>query len=90
MVHLAAVKNDAELAEKVSAKIEELELGPEDDFDTGEYSATVYGSKFAAMDIPKHDMPEDEMPRDVAYRLIRSAMHVEVHCISLTLLAGTI
>lgn len=70
MVHLAAVKNDADLEQKISAKIEELEVGPEDDFGE-EFSSTVYGSRFASCDIPKHEMPEGEMPRDVAYRLIK-------------------
>jgi glutamate decarboxylase len=76
MVHLAAVKNDSDLAEKVNAKIEALELGPEDVDDDevqADFGTTVYGSKFAAMDIPKHEMPEGEMPRDVAYRLIKYA-----------------
>ena len=70
MVHLAAVVNDADAGQKLSSKFEELEIGPEEDFGE-EYSTTVYGSKFAACDIPKHEMPEGEMPKEVAYRLIK-------------------
>lgn len=33
--------------------------------------ASVYGSKFAAQDLPTHEMPESEMPREVAYRMIK-------------------
>lgn len=70
MVHLAAVKNDADLGQKVTAKIEEMEIGPEEDFGE-EFSTSVYGSRFASQDIPKHEMPEGEMPKEVAYRLIK-------------------
>ena len=34
--------------------------------------ASVYGGRFAAHGIPKHEMPEEPMPREVAYRLIKS------------------
>lgn len=78
MVHLAAVKNDAELDDKVNVKIESLELGPEDVDEEDvhpDFGTAVYGSKFAAMDIPKHEIPDDEMPKDVAYRLIKYGPH---------------
>ena len=68
MVHLAAVKNDSAHGKTIDQKFEELDLGPSDD---NGFTASVYGSKFAAMDIPKHEMPDDEMPRDIAYRLIK-------------------
>lgn len=42
---------------------------PEIDADT--FTASVYGSKFAGQDLPKHEMPEDEMPREIAYRMIK-------------------
>lgn len=68
MVHLAAVKNDADMGKTIDQKFDELELGPSNNND---FTASVYGSRFAAMDIPKHEMPDDEMPRDIAYRLIK-------------------
>lgn len=49
-------------------EIDELDLGvPGED----SFTASVYGSRYAALDLPKHEMPEDEMPREVAYRMIK-------------------
>jgi glutamate decarboxylase len=78
MVHLASVVNEAAVraaAEKAGLpKRESLDLGaPGDD----EFTASVYGSRFAAADIPKHEMPEGEMPRDVAYRLIKDDLTLD-------------
>ena len=39
--------------------------------DEDEFTASVYGSRFAAADLPKHEMPNDEMPREIAYRMIK-------------------
>ncbi len=68
MPHLAKVTNDADTTKHINDKMGEFELGPEDN---GDFGTSVYGSKFTAMDIPKHEMPEGEMPRDIAYRLIK-------------------
>ena len=68
MVHLAAVKNDSEIQQqKLVHGMEELDLS----VNQGEFTESVYGSKFAATDIPKHEMPEDEMPSKIAYRLMK-------------------
>ncbi|KFY31160.1 hypothetical protein V493_01336 [Pseudogymnoascus sp. VKM F-4281 (FW-2241)] len=32
---------------------------------------SVYASRFAAQDLPKHEMPEGGMPKEVAYRMIK-------------------
>lgn len=69
MVHLARVATQKDLDEQVVPGLEKLdfeELPGEDEF-----TASVYGSKFAAADLPKHEMPEREMPREVAYRMIK-------------------
>ena len=68
MVHLGRVKNDKDLDEKLIPGLENIDLtSPGSD----EFTASVYGSRFAATDIPKHEMPEEEMPKEVAYRLIK-------------------
>lgn len=41
------------------------------------FSTSVYGSRFAAQDLPKLDMPESEMPRDIAYRLIKDDLSLD-------------
>ena len=55
-------------------RIEDFDLGP---ISEDEFTATVYGSKFAAQDIPKHEMPEGEMPKEVAYRLIKDDLTLD-------------
>lgn len=50
----------------------ELEVAGED-----EYSTSIYGSRFAAMDLPHHDMPEKEMPKEIAYRMIRDELSLD-------------
>ncbi|KAL2264376.1 hypothetical protein VTK26DRAFT_5802 [Humicola hyalothermophila] len=37
----------------------------------------VYGSKFAAQDLPRHEMPESEMPKEVAYRKIKDELSLD-------------
>jgi glutamate decarboxylase len=65
MVHLAKVLTDKNLAD---SKLPELE---------NEYTASVYGSRFAAQDLPKHEMPDNEMPREVAYRMIKDDLTLD-------------
>jgi glutamate decarboxylase len=47
---------------------------PEED-DT--FTTTVYGSRFAACDLPKTEMPELEMPKEVAFRLIKDDLSLD-------------
>ncbi|KFZ04849.1 hypothetical protein V501_08908 [Pseudogymnoascus sp. VKM F-4519 (FW-2642)] len=36
-----------------------------------QFMTSVYASKYAAQDLPKHEMPEGGMPKEVAYRMIK-------------------
>jgi glutamate decarboxylase len=75
MVHLATVKKDTEVpASTTLPRVETLDLNPpgEDDF-----SSSVYGSRYAAEQLPSHEMPEKEMPRDIAYRMIRDDLSLD-------------
>jgi glutamate decarboxylase len=42
-----------------------------------EFTTSVYGSRFAGMDLPRHHMPEGEMPREVAYRMIKDDLSLD-------------
>ncbi|KAB8556626.1 hypothetical protein FH972_025662 [Carpinus fangiana] len=42
-----------------------------------EVSTSVYGSSWAAQDLPRLDMPELEMPKEVAYRLIKDDLTLD-------------
>ena len=41
------------------------------------FTTTVYGSRFAACDLPKTEMPEYEMPKEVAFRLIKDDLSLD-------------
>ncbi|PKS11767.1 hypothetical protein jhhlp_001060 [Lomentospora prolificans] len=41
------------------------------------YTTSVYGSRFAAENLPKLEMPEGEMPKEVAYRLIKDELSLD-------------
>lgn len=74
MVHLAKVTNDSETKKLEVKGMEELCLdAPGED----EYSTSVYGSRFAAEDLPSHEMPEKEMPKEVAYRMIKDDLSLD-------------
>ena len=36
-----------------------------------QFMTSVYASRYAAQDLPKHEMPEGGMPKEVAYRMIK-------------------
>ena len=36
-----------------------------------QFMTSVYASRFASQDLPKHEMPEGGMPKEVAYRMIK-------------------
>lgn len=74
MVHLAQIKNDSEINKPPVQGIDELSLeAPGDD----EFSTSVYGSRFAAEDLPAHEIPEKEMPKEVAYRMIKDDLSLD-------------
>ena len=76
MVHLGRVATDKDIKDaKITSDISSDDLGvPGQD----EFTNSVYGSRFAAVDLPRHEMPEDEMPREVAYRMIKYAAGVTI------------
>lgn len=67
-MHLGKVATDKERRESVIPELENLSF---EDAGEDELSTNVYGSKFAAADLPKHEMPDREMPREIAYRMIK-------------------
>ena len=72
MVHLQSIPTDSTLR-NASAAVDSLRLDTLG-FEPGEdeFTTSVYGSRFAAEDLPKDEMPEKEMPKEVAYRMIKS------------------
>lgn len=65
MVHLARVPTNLEAAGPALEGLEKLKL---DEYEPDTITASVYGSRFAAQDLPRHEMPEGEMPKEIAYR----------------------
>ena len=81
MVNLQSVKPDPQKGKGVPDRrasvvpgLEHISLeAPGED----EFSTSVYGSKFAAEDLPSHEMPEREMPKEVAYRMIKDELSLD-------------
>ncbi|MCG8390352.1 MAG: hypothetical protein MJA30_32685 [Cytophagales bacterium] len=74
MVHLAAIptQSDVEIINNGVKKVQ-LQLSNDED----RFTTSVYGSRFAAEDLPKHEMPEVEMPREIAYRMIKDELSLD-------------
>ncbi|KAF2845228.1 glutamate decarboxylase [Plenodomus tracheiphilus IPT5] len=80
MVHINRVATAKEIESEKSAfapipSTSGIDLTPEDDAD--DFTATVYGSKYAAEDLPRHEMPDREMPAQVAYRMIKDDLTLD-------------
>ncbi|KAL8365607.1 hypothetical protein RB595_004431 [Gaeumannomyces hyphopodioides] len=75
MVHLSKVSDASELDENIvqAVKKAHLQLANDDDC----FTTSVYGSRFAVDDLPKHEMPEREMPKEVAYRMIKDDLSLD-------------
>lgn len=75
MVHLGKVPTDKDVADKqVLPELKDLDLGEQGQ---DEFTVSVYGSRFASQDLPRHEMPENEMPREVAYRMIKDDLTLD-------------
>ena len=74
MVHLAKVPAEGELGTLPEA-VKKINLQLSNDEDS--FTTSVYGSKFAAEDLPKHEMPEGEMPKEIAYRMIKDELSLD-------------
>ena len=77
MVHINRVATTAEIEASKNQfdGVDTLAITPEEEEDS--YTATVYGSKYAAEDLPRHEMPEREMPAQVAYRMIKDDLTLD-------------
>ena len=81
MVHLSQVPTDHELNASLSPISPVVGDFSRINFDESDDAATtVYGSKWAAADLPKHEMPDREMPKEVAYRMIKDDLTLDGVC----------
>lgn len=75
MVILAAIPNETEVSPLSGGPMSNVTLKLSNDEDG--YTTSVYGSRFAAQDLPKLEMPEGEMPKEVAYRMIKDELSLD-------------
>lgn len=75
MVHLANIPKDADIRDKLPDAVKKISLQLSNDDDS--FTTSVYGSRFAAEDLPRHEMPEGEMPKEVAYRMIKDDLSLD-------------
>jgi glutamate decarboxylase len=77
MVHLASIpshpRKKGESSSGATHQKARLQLAEYAD----EFTTTVYGSKFARNDLPRHEMPDGQMPREVAYRMIKDELSLD-------------
>ena len=73
MVHLSSVTNDKAAKKPIVDGLEGLDICQDDD----DQLCSVYGSRFAAEELPAHEMPEEEMPKEVAYRMIKDDLSLD-------------
>lgn len=84
MVHLASVSSPQEgpeggfkLPNRRKSTVPGLEHIALEAPGEDEYSTSIYGSSFAAQDLPSHEMPEKEMPKEIAYRMIKDELSLD-------------
>ena len=76
MVHLSEIKHEDATTEKhVDKDLKKSHLKLANDADC--FTTSVYGSRFASSDLPRHEMPEGEMPKEVAYRMIKDELSLD-------------
>lgn len=72
MVHLSSVACDKAAEQPLVEGMQNIKFE-----DTDEKSVSVYGSRFAAQELPAHEMPEEEMPKEIAYRMIKDDLSLD-------------
>ena len=66
MVHINRVATTKEIEDaKLVDGIDNIKLALDEEDEADDFTATVYGSKYAAQDLPRHTMPDKEMPPQV-------------------------
>lgn len=75
MVHLSAIPHDDEINDTLVKAVKKVHLQLANDEDC--FTTSVYGSRHAAADLPRHEMPEGEMPKEVAYRMIKDELSLD-------------
>lgn len=74
MVHLASIPKDHEVNNLPDA-VSKLSLQPSNEEDS--FTTSIYGSRFAAEDLPRSEIPEREMPKEIAYKLIKDELSLD-------------
>lgn len=74
MVHLHSVQSDEAANASPLPGLEEIKAEMTSD---DEVNSTIYGSRFAAQELPRNEIPEREMPKEVAYRLIKDDLALD-------------
>ena len=72
MVHLSSVANDAVAQKPLVEGLEKVKFQEDED-----QTLSVYGSRYAAQELPAHEMPEEQMPKEVAYRMIKDDLSLD-------------
>ena len=74
MVHLASVPNDSDINQPLVKGLDKVKL---DCGDEDEQTVSVYGSKFAGEELPKHEMPVSRVRSTCIHLQLRKAARNE-------------
>jgi len=74
MVHLAQIPSDDHVNASLVEGMDKLDIASAE---PDSFTTTIYGSRFAAQDLPRYEIPECEMPKEVAYRLIKDDLSLD-------------
>lgn len=74
MVHLTSVNRDQGV-DSLPEAVSKVSLQPSEEADS--FTTSIYGSRFAAEDLPRLEMPDGEMPKDIAYKLIKDELSLD-------------
>jgi len=77
MVHLAGIPSDAAIEPPTVGGVTLQSLKLDTVIEDDDFTTTVYGSKYAALDLPKYEMPDNPMPKEVAYRMIKDDLSLD-------------
>jgi len=75
MVHLSQIPNNDKVAAPLVDGLKKLTMAASSEEDR--FTTSVYGSRFAAEDLPEHEMPDGEMPKEVCDSI--EIQHVNVN-----------
>ena len=75
MAHLTTILREDDSKQDIVRDKTTVPLQLANDVDS--FTTSVYSSRFAVADLPRHTMPDNEMPKEVAYQMIKDELSLD-------------